>query len=156
MLFLAASACSMPAGGTGDGVPGGTLSQDKFSGGTAARAPQAPAGPTAPAESAPAGDGGTGIPGIKSTVETALKAVAGAGSPPSTDIIRTALTDAGIPAKAVEVTAGRTPTGLAADAVEVAVRDGGSCFVAQIRSGSVVLRVLPVLASGGCLVGFRD
>jgi 16S rRNA C1402 (ribose-2'-O) methylase RsmI len=56
----------------------------------------------------------------------------------------------------VEVTAGRTPTGLVADAVEAGVRDGGNCIVAQIRDGGVAVSVLPVLSSGGCLVGIQD
>ncbi|AXJ11755.1 hypothetical protein CFN17_07225 [Arthrobacter sp. PM3] len=85
-----------------------------------------------------------------------LDGAARAGGEPRTDDVRAALTGTGIPAADVEVTAARTPTGLAADAVEAAVRDGGSCIVAQIRRGSVAVSVLPALASGGCLVGVQD
>ncbi|MEY9777296.1 hypothetical protein ABH915_002904 [Arthrobacter sp. MW3 TE3886] len=91
----------------------------------------------------------------KSTVETALNAVVRGGGRPETADIRASLVNAGIPADAVEVTAGRTPTGLAADAVEAAVRDGSNCIVAQIRTGTVAVTVLPGLDSGGCLVGVR-
>ncbi len=91
-----------------------------------------------------------------STVETVLNAAVRGGGQPQTAGIRTSLVNAGIPADAVEVTAARTPTGLAADAVEAAVRDGSNCIVAQIRNGSVVVTMLPGLASGGCLVGVQD
>ena len=45
---------------------------------------------------------------------------------------------------------------MAVDAVEAGVRDGNDCIVAQIRTGTVTVAVLPGLASGGCLVGVRD
>ena len=93
---------------------------------------------------------------MKSTVESVLNAAVRGGGQPETGGIRASLVNAGIPADAVEVTAGRTPTGLAADAVEAGVRDGSDCIVAQIRTGSVAVSVLPVLASGGCLVGVQD
>ena len=93
---------------------------------------------------------------MKSTVESVLNAAVRGGGQPQTASIRASLVNAGIPAGAVEVTASRTPTGLAADAVEAAVRDGSNCIVAQIRNGSVAVSVLPVLASGGCLVGVQD
>ena len=98
----------------------------------------------------------TAGPDKKSTVEAVLNAAVRAGTQPQTDDVRTALVDAGIPAGNVEVTASRTPTGLVTDALEAAVRDGGNCIVAQIRNGSVVVTVLPGLASGGCLMGGRD
>ena len=93
---------------------------------------------------------------MKSKVESVLiKASSGAGQP-QTAGIRESLVNAGIPAGDLDVTAGRTPTGLAADALEAGVRDGSSCIVAQIRNGSVTVSVLPVLASGRCLVGVQD
>jgi hypothetical protein len=93
---------------------------------------------------------------MKSKVESVLNAAVRGTGQPQTASIRAALVNAGIPASGVEVTSGRTPTGLAADAVEAAVRDGSTCIVAQIRNGGVFVSVLPVLASGGCLVGVRD
>jgi hypothetical protein len=93
---------------------------------------------------------------MKSKVESVLNTAVRGGGRPQTAGIRESLVKAGIPASDVEVTAGRTPTGLAADAVEAGVRDGSSCIVAQIRNGSVAVSVLPILASGGCLVGVQD
>jgi hypothetical protein len=92
---------------------------------------------------------------MKSKVESVLNKAVRGGGQPQTAGIRESLVNAGIPAGDVAVTASRTPTGLAADAIEAGVRDGRSCVVAQIRSGSVAVSVLPVLASGGCLVGVQ-
>ena len=148
MLLLAASACSMPGGGSGGATGSGDSERTQ-----PAVSPSPALSPAAPARP---GGAQTAGPDAKSTVEAALNAAVRAQARPQTDDIRTALVDAGIPAGAVEVTAGRTPTGLAADAVEAAVRDGGNCIVAQIRNGNVVVSVLPGLASGGCLVGVQD
>ncbi|MCW2754506.1 MAG: hypothetical protein JWQ32_1917 [Marmoricola sp.] len=93
---------------------------------------------------------------MKSKIESVLDTAVRGGGQPQTAGIRESLVNAGIPAGDVQVTASRTPTGLAADAVEAGVRDGRSCIVAQIRHGSVAVSVLPVLASGGCLVGVQD
>ncbi len=142
VLLPNASACAAPAGGSGAGASGATHSE-----GTPSAASPAPPGPTS------AGGAGTSGSDMKSKVESVLnKAFRGAGQP-QTAGIRESLVNAGIPAGDVEVTARRTPTGLAADAVEAGVRDGSSCIVAQIRNGSVTVSVLPVLASGRCLVG---
>lgn len=109
-----------------------------------------PLGPTL------AGGAGTSGSDLKSKVESVLAAAVRGGGQPQSAGLRESLVTAGIPAGDVEVTAGRTPTGLAADAVEAGVRDGRSCIVAQIRNGSVTVSVLPVLASGRCLVGVQD
>ena len=93
---------------------------------------------------------------MKSKVESVLNKAVRGGDQPQTSGIRESLVNAGIPAGDVEVTVSRTPTGLATDAVEAGVRDGLSCIVAQIRSGSVAVSVLPVLTSGRCLVGVQD
>ncbi|WP_277525593.1 hypothetical protein [Arthrobacter sp. ES3-54] len=145
VLLPNTSACATPAGGSGVGGSGAGHSE----GATSAASP-APSGPTR--------TGGTGTPGsdMKSKVESVLDAAVRGGGQPQTARIRESLVSAGIPAGEVEVTAGRTPTGLAAGAVEAGVRDGRSCIVAQIRNGSVTVGVLPVLASGGCLVGVQD
>ena len=148
MLLLAASACSIPGGGSA-GASGS---------GDSERTPPAVSPSPSLSPAAPARPGGAQTAGTdaKSTVEAALNAAVRGPGPAPNRRIRTSLVDAGIPAGAVEVTAGRTPTGLAADAVEAAVRDGGNCIVAQIRNGSVVVSVLPGLASGGCLVGLQE
>ena len=65
----------------------------------------------------------------------------------------TALTGAGIPAGSLQVSAGRTPTGLGVDAIEAAALQGEDCVIGQIREGTVVVTVLPVLATGKCFVG---
>ena len=145
VLLPNASACATPAGGSGVAGSGAGHSE----GATSAASP-APSGPTR--------TGGAGTPGsdMKSKIESVLDAAVRGGGQPQTARIRQSLVNAGIPAGDVEVTAGRTPTGLAAGAVEAGVRDGRTCIVAQIRNGSVTVGVLPVLASGGCLVGVQD
>jgi hypothetical protein len=89
----------------------------------------------------------------KARVEAALGGTAAGGAKPGTDRARAALTDAGFTSAQQEVTASRTPTGLDADAVEAAVKVGSDCIVAQLRTGTVTVSVLPVLAGGRCLVG---
>ncbi|QCB98958.1 hypothetical protein E5206_10450 [Arthrobacter sp. PAMC25564] len=89
----------------------------------------------------------------KARVQAALDGAVAAGGKPATDRIRAAVTDAGFSPGQVEVTASRTPTGLDADAVEASVKLGTDCIVAQLRTGSVTVSVLPVLAQGRCLVG---
>jgi hypothetical protein len=39
------------------------------------------------------------------------------------------------------------------DAIEAAALQGKDCVIGQIRDGSVVVTVLPVLATGKCFVG---
>lgn len=88
----------------------------------------------------------------KARIEAALdRAVAGGGKP-ATERIRAEVTGAGFLTDQVAVTASRTPTGLDSDAVEAAVKVGKDCIVAQLRTGSVAVTVLPALADGGCLV----
>ena len=144
VLLPNASAGATPSGG-GVGASGAGHSEAA----TSAASP-------APAGLARGGGAGASGPDMKSKVESVLDAAVRGGGQPETAVIRESLVNAGIPAGDVEVTASRTPTGLAADAVEAGVRDGSSCVVAQLRSGSVAVSVLPVLASGGCLVGVQD
>lgn len=90
---------------------------------------------------------------LKQTITEVLSKVA-AGNPEPTQILVTdALTGAGIPAASLEVSASLTPTGLDVDAVEAAAIQGKNCVVGQIRDSSVMVTVLPVLASGRCFVG---
>ena len=151
VLLPNASAGATPAG-SGVGASGVGHSEAAQSEGATSAASAAPAG----LARGGAGAAGTSGPDMKSKVESVLDTAVRSGGQPETAVIRESLVNAGIPAGDVEVTASRTPTGLAADAVEAGVRDGSSCVVAQLRSGSVAVSVLPVLASGGCLVGVQD
>ena len=62
---------------------------------------------------------------------------------------------AGFDPATVQFTFSRTAAGLAADTSEVAVQLGGQCLIGQFGpvAPKVIARVLPVLASGGCLLG---
>ena len=145
VLLPNASACAAPAGGSGVGGSGAGHSE-----GMPSAVSLAPPGPTR------TGGAGTSGSDMKSKVESVLHTAVRGGGQPQTAGIHESLVNAGIPAGDVEVTASRTPTGLAADAVEAGVRAGRNCVVAQIRNGSVTVSVLPVLASGRCLVGVQD
>ncbi|MBT2594762.1 hypothetical protein J7I92_05585 [Arthrobacter sp. ISL-72] len=79
--------------------------------------------------------------------------MAGANPKPGQDQLTAALTGAGIPAESLQVSVSRTPTGLEVDAIEAAALQGQDCVIGQIRDGSVVVTVLPVLATGKCFVG---
>lgn len=77
-----------------------------------------------------------------------------AGTPkPATSQVTDALTAAGFASGALQVSQSRTPTGLEADAIEAAVLQGSDCVIGQVREGTVMVTVLPVLASGKCFVG---
>ena len=62
---------------------------------------------------------------------------------------------AGFDPATVQFTFSRTAAGLAADTSEVAVQFGGQCLIGQFGpvAPKVISRVLPVLATGGCLLG---
>ena len=62
---------------------------------------------------------------------------------------------AGFDPATVQFTFSRTAAGLAADTSEVAVQFGGQCVIGQLGpvAPKVISRVLPVLATGGCLLG---
>ena len=79
--------------------------------------------------------------------------VAASNPKPGQEQLTAALTGAGIPAGSLQVSASRTPTGLEVDAIEAAALQGKDCVIGQIRDGSVVVTVLPVLATGKCFVG---
>jgi hypothetical protein len=86
-------------------------------------------------------------------VDVALRGVASGNPKPDKDQVTAALAKAGIPAASLQVSASRTPTGLEVDAIEAAALQGKDCVIGQIRDGSVVVSVLPVLADGKCFVG---
>jgi len=111
----------------------------------------APAGSTASPAGEPELDAETAR--LKETVGNALQRVAAVNPKPGQDQLTAALTGAGIPAGTLQVSASRTPTGLEVDAIEAAALQGKDCVIGQIRDGSVVVTVLPVLASGKCFVG---
>ena len=90
---------------------------------------------------------------LSETVGNALRGVAAANPKPGQEQLTAALTGARMPAGSWQVSASRTPTGLEVDAIEAAALQGTDCVIGQIRDGSVVVTVLPVLATGKCFVG---
>ncbi|MEY4532761.1 MAG: hypothetical protein RI926_530 [Actinomycetota bacterium] len=62
---------------------------------------------------------------------------------------------AGFDPATVQFTFSRTAAGLAADTSDVAVQFDGQCLIGQFGpvAPKVIARVLPVLATGGCLLG---
>lgn len=90
---------------------------------------------------------------LSETVGNALRGVVASNPKPGREQLTAALTGAGIPAGSLQVSASRTPTGLEVDAIEAAALQGEDCVIGQIRDGSVVVTVLPVLATGKCFVG---
>lgn len=69
--------------------------------------------------------------------------------------IAQAVGSAGFDPATVQFTFSRTAAGLAADTSEVAVQFDGQCLIGQFGpvAPKVISRVLPVLATGGCLLG---
>lgn len=123
-------------------------------------------------QTAPAGDSGAGgqaladtsatpsanpeavaTEAVKQTVTTVLTQLAAASPRPATAEVTDALTGAGIAPAVLQVSQSRTPTGLEADAIEAAVLQGNDCVIGQVREGTVMVTVLPVLANGKCFVG---
>lgn len=76
---------------------------------------------------------------------------------PATDsfAVAQAVGAAGFDPATVQFTFSRTAAGLAADTTEVAVQFGGQCLIGQFGpvAPKVIARALPVLATGGCLLG---
>lgn len=124
-------------------VPGSQVAQPAAS---ATAGPEAAPGPQRPELDAATAR-------LSETVGNALRGVAAANPKPGQDQLTAALTGAGIPAGSLQVSASRTPTGLEVDAIEAAALQGRDCVIGQIRDGSVVVTVLPVLATGKCFVG---
>jgi hypothetical protein len=153
LVLAAAAACSAPSAGAGSGpaapasLPAGSGTQPSLDPVQAAAQASLPAG----SGTRPAPDPATAA--AKARVEAALGGTVAGGAKPATDRARAVLTAAGFTGEQQEVTASTTPTGLAADAVEAAVKVGTDCIVAQLRTGSVTVNVLPALADGRCLVG---
>lgn len=136
------SGSSSPSSQPAAAVPGSQVAEPASS---------ATAGPTASPAGEPELDAATVR--LKETVGNALKGVAAANPKPGQDQLTAALTGTGIPAGSLQVSASRTPTGLEVDAIEAAALQGKDCVIGQIRDGSVVVTVLPVLATGKCFVG---
>lgn len=85
------------------------------------------------------------------TIEQALAADPAADS----FAIAQKVAEAGFDPAAIQFTFSRTAAGLAADSVDVSVNFAGECLVGQFGPAisGVHAVVLPVLASGGCLLG---
>ncbi|WP_411373500.1 DUF6993 domain-containing protein [Arthrobacter sp. MPF02] len=90
---------------------------------------------------------------VRRTVTDTLTQLAAGTPKPATSQVTDALTAAGFASGALQVSQSRTPTGLEADAIEAAVLQGSDCVIGQVREGTVMVTVLPVLASGKCFVG---
>ena len=69
--------------------------------------------------------------------------------------IAQAIASAGFDPTTVQFTFTRTAVGLAADTSDVAAQFAGECLIGQFGPAApqVITRVMPVLASGGCLIG---
>jgi hypothetical protein len=69
--------------------------------------------------------------------------------------IAQAVAAAGFDPATVQFTFSRTAAGLAADTSEVAVQFAGQCIIGQFGpvAPKVISQVMPILASGGCLLG---
>ncbi|WP_326950358.1 DUF6993 domain-containing protein [Arthrobacter sp. Leaf337] len=157
MLLLAASMLAVALAGctsTDSGSPASPSASPAAVPASEAAQPATPAGTATTATGAaaePEPDAATAR--LKDTVTNALQGVAAANPKPGQEQLTAALTGAGIPAGSLQVSASRTPTGLEVDAIEAAALQGADCVIGQIRDGSVVVTVLPVLATGKCFVG---
>lgn len=69
--------------------------------------------------------------------------------------VATAVGASGFDPTTVQFTFSSTATGLPADTSEVAVQFAGQCLIAQYGPAqpAVITKAMPVLASGGCLIG---
>lgn len=106
--------------------------------------------PTAPdAEPSASTEAEAAVGGVTAAL---VELAAGSPSPTRGEMVN-AFVDAGIAEDAVEVSLDVTPTGLEVDAIQAASPVGATCVVGQIRDGSAVVSLLPVLASGLCFVG---
>lgn len=70
-------------------------------------------------------------------------------------VVATAVGASGFDPATVQFTFSTTAAGLPADTSEVAVQFAGECLIAQYGPAqpAVITKVMPVLASGGCLLG---
>lgn len=114
-----------------------------------AEEPQSSAAPEAPAVSEPA----EGAPAEAEAVRLELTALAAEVPAPSRDEVRAAYAAAGFSPDVVEVSQDSTPTGLAVDSIVSAAAVGQDCVLAEIRSGTATVTVVPALANGACLLG---
>lgn len=129
----------------------------QFIGLVACSAPVSPPDATTPASpwgsNLPAAPADEASIRLKETMQSVMTAVASANPRPSQSVLRSQLISAGITDATLEVSASRTPTGLDVDAITAAARLGVDCVVGQIRESKITVVVLPVLASGRCIIG---
>ena len=103
----------------------------------------------APAAAEPAED----APAEAEAIRLELTALAAEVPAPSRDEVRAAYAAAGLSPDVVEVSQDSTPTGLAVDSIVSAAALGEDCVLAEIRSGTATVTVVPALANGACLLG---
>lgn len=100
---------------------------------------------------------GPGLQVIADAVEAAMQQLVDDQDAVTSEQMATAIeqgfTEAGAVAESVEVSIDSTPTGLDVDAIQAAGRIGSSCIFGEIREGTTMSVVLPVLGSGECFVG---
>ena len=144
-LMMGAAACSA---GNATAVSQPSATTDAAPAQSATVPPSSPRSTNAedPASTAEATDAGR-------RVQAALDELVRAAPEPSREQVRSALGAAGFDAGLVEVSASRTPTGLDVEAVDAGVPSGEKCVMAQIRSGTVTVALLPALPNGQCFVG---
>lgn len=108
--------------------------------------------PTIAPTLSPMGTANDNIAYFRAVVEAATKTQ---GLNASTEKLARTLAAKGFSAKGIEYTDNATAVGMKPDSVTVAVEFKGQCLIAQYGPSikGIAVSVLPVLASGGCLLG---
>ena len=107
--------------------------------------------------SSPSAEGGPAEPGsaeeAKSKFDAALETLIATTPDPNGRAVIDALAGAGFEKSSMEVTPDTTAIGLDADSIQFSVLVGEECVVGQSGNVGYHSTVLPVLATGTCLVG---
>jgi hypothetical protein len=85
--------------------------------------------------------------------DAAIAEVLARDQSPTSEQLVDALADAGFTTEAMQVTADETAVGLEVDAIEVSVEFDESCVIGQFGEFGYRSAVMPLLATGECLVG---
>ena len=114
--------------------------------------PQPSSSPLSPAEEGEPAEPGSAEE-AKSRFDAALQTLIAATPDPNGRAVIDALAGAGFDKTSMEVTPDATAIGLDADSIQFSVRVGEECVVGQSGNVGYHSAVLPVLATGTCLVG---
>ena len=108
--------------------------------------------PTVAPTFSPSGTANDNVAFFRSVVEVATKSQ---GLNASTQKLAQSLAAGGFPSQGIEFTDNATAVGMKPDSVTVAAEFKGQCLIAQYGPSikDLAVSVLPVLASGGCLLG---